>query len=77
MQCIENINLVHILEPNCEKFKARKPDKLGWDRSFSEDDSIDHIVLPSSRQDQPWCRVTYLILYLSIYWYISFIRYFP
>ncbi|CAA3030608.1 serine carboxypeptidase-like 18 [Olea europaea subsp. europaea] len=55
-KCTENINLVHILEPNCEKFKASKPDDFGWDQSFSEDASVDHLILPTSRQDRQWCR---------------------
>ncbi|CAI9786811.1 unnamed protein product [Fraxinus pennsylvanica] len=55
-KCIENINLVHILEPNCEKFKSSKPDDFGRRRSLSEDDSIGHLMLPASGQDQQWCR---------------------
>lgn len=63
LQCINHINGVQILEPNCENM-GPKLDDFGWYQTFPEDDSINHLVLPSSRQYRQWCRVTKLILYL-------------
>ncbi|XP_022885604.1 serine carboxypeptidase-like 18 [Olea europaea var. sylvestris] len=49
-KCIQHINLVHILEPFCEA------DDLEWDHTFLQNDSIDHLLLPASKQDKQWCR---------------------
>lgn len=69
LQCINLINGVQILEPNCDNMVS-KFDDFGWYQTFPEDDSSNHLVLPSSKQYQQWCRVTKLILYLYKYTFI-------
>ncbi|CAA2961921.1 serine carboxypeptidase-like 18, partial [Olea europaea subsp. europaea] len=54
-KCINLINGVQILEPNCENMVS-KLDDFGWYQTFPEDDSSKHLVLPSSKQYQQWCR---------------------
>ncbi|CAI9786818.1 unnamed protein product [Fraxinus pennsylvanica] len=54
-ECINQVNPPHILEPKC-KYIAPKSDEFGWAQTFQEDDSIDLLVLPASKQDRLWCR---------------------
>ncbi|XP_022846112.1 serine carboxypeptidase-like 7 isoform X2 [Olea europaea var. sylvestris] len=62
-ESIKNVNGGHILEPKC-KIIAPKPDELGWDQTLVEDDSIDHLFLPS-KIDGLWCRPqTYATSYI-------------
>ncbi|CAA2999085.1 serine carboxypeptidase-like 18 [Olea europaea subsp. europaea] len=43
---------------------APKPDELEWDQTLAEDDSIDHLLLPS-KIDGLWCRSqTYATSYI-------------
>ncbi|KAL2477386.1 Serine carboxypeptidase-like 1 [Forsythia ovata] len=53
-ECINNVKEGHILEPKCKNI-APKPDDLGWDSTLLEDDSVDHLLLPSEK-DGLWCR---------------------
>ncbi|CAA2995904.1 serine carboxypeptidase-like 18 [Olea europaea subsp. europaea] len=54
-ECVNQLNLGHILEPRC-KFLMPKPDDFGWDHTFLEDNSVDHLLLPTSKEDRLWCR---------------------
>ncbi|CAI9786819.1 unnamed protein product [Fraxinus pennsylvanica] len=63
-ECLNQINEAQILEPKC-KYIAPKPGDFGWDQTFLEDDSVDHLVLPASEQDRMWCRTkTYATCYV-------------
>ncbi|CAA2999084.1 serine carboxypeptidase-like 18 [Olea europaea subsp. europaea] len=62
-ESIKNVNRGHILEPKC-KHIAPKPNELGWDQTLAEDDSIDHLLLPS-KINGLWCRFqTYVTSYI-------------
>ncbi|XP_022850532.1 serine carboxypeptidase-like 18 isoform X2 [Olea europaea var. sylvestris] len=49
-ECLSRINEVQILEPSCAN-SAPKPDEFGWPQTFLKDNSIDHLVLPTAKQD--------------------------
>ncbi|CAI9786734.1 unnamed protein product [Fraxinus pennsylvanica] len=48
-KCLSHIKQVHILEP-CENGASKLRD-FGWDQTFSKDNSIDHLVLPTAEQE--------------------------
>ncbi|CAA2989226.1 serine carboxypeptidase-like 7 [Olea europaea subsp. europaea] len=49
-ECLSHINQLQILDPKCGN-KAPKPDDFGWDQTFSNDNSIDRLDLPSTDQE--------------------------
>ncbi|XP_022850550.1 serine carboxypeptidase-like 17 isoform X5 [Olea europaea var. sylvestris] len=49
-KCLSHINQVQILDPKCGN-RAPKPYDFGWDLTFSNDNSIDHLVLPTADQE--------------------------
>ncbi|CAA3014294.1 serine carboxypeptidase-like 18 [Olea europaea subsp. europaea] len=54
-ESINHVNEVQLLEPKC-KYIAPKPGDFGWDQTFREEDSVDHLFLPTSGHDRLWCR---------------------
>nr|ANW12204.1 putative serine carboxypeptidase-like 7 [Olea europaea subsp. europaea] len=57
-KCLSRINEVQILDPSCANM-APKPNDFGWDQTFLKDNSVDHLVLPSAKQE---CQIQDLVV---------------
>ncbi|PRQ22324.1 putative peptidase S10, serine carboxypeptidase, alpha/Beta hydrolase [Rosa chinensis] len=64
-ECIQGINLPHILEPECT-IKSPKPIGREWDpRDFSNKELV-HSLLQFPQVSRPWCRVHISLFILAL-----------
>ncbi|KAL7206336.1 hypothetical protein ACSBR2_019114 [Camellia fascicularis] len=59
--CLYDIDLANILEPNCELSSPHSTKLKYWDRSLIEENPL-HFLLPPSQDRKLWCRVYNYVL---------------